>query len=200
MAERQQAFVEATAQIIPVLVLALLADPAGRTARAGHSGLILFALIAGLFGESIALLAVAIGTDKATNWLIVISMLVLSLAIIAPHATQHWGNVVKNVPRRWRYVMQQVFYYVSGTPFILLQISNLPGWAETVMWICFAVTVLLTIRYDLRKFRTIKSAEAQTAHTPSLGSAPRELVPRASESAQQTSEERDKGKVAPNRS
>ena len=82
----------------------------------------------GMKAEAPALLAVAVGTDKTTNWLIVISMLVLSLAVIAPHATQHEGNVVRNVPRRWRYVMQQVFYFVSATPFILLQISNLPGW------------------------------------------------------------------------
>lgn len=88
MEEKSQAFVDAAAQIIPVLVLALLADPVNRRTRPGHSGLILSALLAGVLGEFVALLGVVLGTDAGANKFIGACMAVLAVAILYPHATQ----------------------------------------------------------------------------------------------------------------
>lgn len=126
MTGNPQAFVEASAQIIPVLVLALLADPVNRTARVGQSGLILLALGAGIIGEGLALTAVVLGTDANINVIIVSSMIVLGTAILIPHVAIHFPNATSRIPMRVRIVLRSVLPPLVAALYLMVAWGALP--------------------------------------------------------------------------
>ncbi|MBC9822844.1 hypothetical protein [Terrabacter sp. MAHUQ-38] len=121
-----EAFAEAAAQIIPVLVLALLADPVNRGAHIGQSGLILVALFAGVTGEVVALTGVVSGTDRDANALISVSMWVLAVAILAPHVSLHFRNAVSRVPVKIRILGRAVYAPLFGAIYLVAGWSVLP--------------------------------------------------------------------------
>ncbi|WP_457256524.1 hypothetical protein [Pedococcus sp. P5_B7] len=163
MEEKSQAFVDAATQIIPVLVLALLADPVNRRTRPGHSGLILSALLAGVLGEFVALLGVALGTDAGANKFIGACMAVLAVAILYPHATAHFGNLRRLVPPKLRLLLGGVPYPVLSLTFLVTSGGELERWLLIVAWTFFVITFVadvLRIRHD---WRALNNTEAGTS-------------------------------------
>lgn len=128
-----QAFVEAAAQIIPVLVLALLADPVNRKARVGQSGLVLVALMAGIVGEVVALTALTTGTDRNANGLVALTMWVLAAAIMVPHVSAHSNNLVSRVPLSVRIISRAISVPALGGMYLAMSWRVLPLWGALIL-------------------------------------------------------------------
>ena len=91
----QQDFVVLTAQIIPVLILALVADPVARKKKRGNSSIMLLvALTAGVIGEAVALVSIYVGGEDWGIQVIGICLTVLAFAILRPHALVYWTLLV----------------------------------------------------------------------------------------------------------
>lgn len=105
MQGNQQAFMEAASQIIPVLVLALLAD---RRNEPGRSPIVLIALLAGVAGEFMALRAVGSGTDNIANIIVSVAMGTLGLAILLPYLPDYVKDTIQFIPPIWRYGLARI--------------------------------------------------------------------------------------------
>ena len=110
----QQDFVVTTAQIIPVLILALVADPVARKKKRGNSSIMLLvALTAGVIGEAVALVSIYVGGEDWGIQVIGICLTVLAFAILRPHALVYWTRLVAR-------------YRLSSTRQALAQVLLLP--------------------------------------------------------------------------
>lgn len=120
MAGDQQSYMAAAAQIVPVLVLALLADPTQKRDKAGRSTVVLAALGAGVVGEGFALGAIGQGTTPTANLVVTSSMVFISFAIILPHAKLHTATLTGRIPPFWRYAINRIFELVVMAPALIL--------------------------------------------------------------------------------
>jgi hypothetical protein len=176
-AANQQAFVQAAAQIIPVLVLALLVDPFTRNAqgkgRTSSSRGVLAGLGAGIIGEAVALAAVALGTTFIANVFIVVCMGVITYVILRPHFNEHFGTVIETVPEVVRQSTEGIAIglMISGLGVFLVTTTEGPLWLIALMGGTLIVTGLSAIFFTLRGARALRTSEvlAEEDAAPSPG-------------------------------
>ncbi|WP_460964714.1 hypothetical protein [Pedococcus soli] len=106
MKGNQQEYMNAAAQIIPVLVLALLADRRRDPAR---TYVVLIALLAGVVGEVTALYAIGMGTNGRANFVVSVAMAFLGAAILMPHLPTYAKNALYSIPPLWRFIIARAF-------------------------------------------------------------------------------------------
>jgi hypothetical protein len=163
MAGNPQTFVEAAAQIIPVLVLAMVADPVNRERRVGQSGLILLALIAGVSGEVLALLAVDVGTEHWVNVAVSWSLAILAFAIIWPHGTAHWKRFLSPLPPRWRVAIRGGLFavYIWGYA-LYLGLNLFPPGGRLFLVVTWAIGMGVAVWRLVAGFRGLKKVEIES--------------------------------------
>jgi hypothetical protein len=128
---------EAAAQIIPVLVLALLADRRNKN----RSPLIFFALIAGVIGEVVALRAIGSGTSGRANLTVSVAMGVLGFAILIPHLPDYITTNIRRIPPLWRFIIARIFEVFVLLPSLF---SITWGWTRWTIIMCGALVLYLT--------------------------------------------------------
>jgi hypothetical protein len=138
-------FYDAVSQVIPVLVVALVAD-AGRFGRkAGTSGSFILAIMLGIVGESTALAAIQRGHGNTlmlyTVWL---SMAWMAAILIWPHLNEQ-GQVVRSaylrVPANYRYLAGQVGFAGLAAPVTFYWGASLPIGIRFVLWFIVAAAL-----------------------------------------------------------
>lgn len=136
------------AQIIPVMILALLADPltkddrpTGRTVNSVH---ILVALVAGLIGETAALREMVSGTTSGASVLIATCMFVIAYVILRPHIWQHFGAVFMSIPRKVRYALEPLAMGVFASYAALGGLGVKSAGFRIMAWTFVVVSILET--------------------------------------------------------
>ena len=135
-------FYATVAQVIPVLVVALVAD-AGRFGRkAGSSGSLIMAIMLGIVGESTALAAIQRGHGNGLMlWTVWLSMAWMALILIWPHLNEQ-GQVVRSayvrVPPPVRYLAGQAGFVALAAPITVYWGASLPVGVRYVLWFLVA--------------------------------------------------------------
>jgi hypothetical protein len=138
-------FYDAVSQVIPVLVVALVAD-AGRFGRkVGSSGSFILAIMLGIVGESTALAAIQRGHGNALMlWTVWLSMAWMAAILIWPHVNEQ-GRVVRSaylrVPPNYRYLAGQVGFAALAAPVTFYWGASLPVAIRFVLWFFAALAL-----------------------------------------------------------
>lgn len=109
------------------------ADPVNRKARVGQSRPILVALMAGIVGEVVALTALTTGTDRNANGLVAMTMWVLAAAILVPHVSAHFNNLVSRVPLSVRIIARAISVPALGGVYLAVSWRVLPVWGALIL-------------------------------------------------------------------
>lgn len=169
--EQQLRFLEAAVQIIPVLILALIADPSGRdSSKEGNATLVFVALIMGLLGEAFGLSALM--ADAPDRWgvqLVYFALLVLALAIVWPHGLRLYAasfpGVKPSVKRRMTYLIV-VGTQIAGT-IALAATGNL--WLAVALGVSGVFTTVSTFWLSSRtRPRTPEEEQERAAYRDAL--------------------------------
>ena len=116
MAGDQQSYMEAAAQIVPALVLALLADPNAKSATRQDARRSCWRLwVPGVVGEGFAWRHwprhdsnCELGGYGVDGF--------ISFAIILPHVKLHTGTLTERIPPFWRYAINRILELVVMAP------------------------------------------------------------------------------------
>lgn len=150
-----QKFAELSAQTIPVLILALLADPTGRK-NAGRAGLLLFALVAGVAGEVVALLSVRSGSAAWGDVIIGSAMAIMTFAILKPHFIQYYATWLSPLPGHWRYAVKALFigiYFYGYIGFLVFFTTDRTQRVAIAGFIIGVGTFLARVVYEFRRIK-----------------------------------------------
>ncbi len=138
-------FYDAVSQVIPVLVVALVADAGRFGRRASSSGSFILAIMLGIVGESTALAAIQRGHGNALMlWTVWLSMAWMAVILIWPHLNEQ-GQVVRSayarVPPRLRYFAGQAGFVALAAPITVYWGASLPVGVRILLWLVVAVAV-----------------------------------------------------------
>ena len=142
-------FYDAVSQVIPVLVVALVADAGRFGRRVGSSGSFILAIMLGIVGESTALAAIQRGHGNALMlWTVWLSMAWMAAILIWPHLNEQ-GQVVRSayvrVPPRYRYVAGHVGFVALAAPITVYWGASLPVGVRYVLWLLVAAGVSVVV-------------------------------------------------------
>ena len=142
-------FYDAVSQVIPVLVVALVAD-AGRFGRkVGSSGSFILAIMLGIVGESTALAAIQRGQGNALmQWTVWLSMAWMAAILIWPHLNEQ-GRVVRSayvrIPPPYRFLAAQVGFAALAAPITVYWGASLPVGPRYLLWLLVAAGVAFVV-------------------------------------------------------
>lgn len=159
-AETTRVLFSTLAQLFPVLVIALFADGiAKRSQHANDKYQIVMALVAAIFGESIALGTIVIAdslTEGAQTRSVIFTFLLLySLAyvVVRPHFLEAWYGMFKNVRRSYTFAVSLIAGWVFLAGPLLLTTWQIESLLLRVLISLLVATVLLYLVLEVRKIR-----------------------------------------------
>jgi hypothetical protein len=142
-------FYDAVSQVIPVLVVALVADAGRFGRRVGSSGSFILAIMLGIVGESTALAAIQRGHGNALMlWTVWLSMAWMAVILIWPHLNEQ-GRVVRSayvrVPPPYRFLAGQAGFVALAAPITVYWGATLPVGVRYLLWLLVAAGVAFVL-------------------------------------------------------
>jgi hypothetical protein len=166
-------FFDAVSQVIPVLIVALVADAGRFGRRAGSSGSFILAIMLGVVGESTALAAIQRGHGNALmQWTVWLSMAWMAVILIWPHLNEQ-GQVVRSayvrVPPPFRYLSGQIGFVALAAPITVYWGASLPVGVRYLLWLLVAAVAVFVVGRAFLVVRDPSRLREPDAEEPPVG-------------------------------